>query len=218
MYKRRCDFLLDFIFYSETMQTTDKKLRFPLGGDLYAYVNTRRRDGVKIHIRHFQLSMDTKGGVKPTTRGVKMDAKTLRRLFAMKKRLTEEFKLQTSKLIDKKTLKKKKDFHQTEAVPQTTTTTRTTTSREKNKKKKKKKVQQERPHQSEAAPQTTTTIAHEKKDEEDEETEEGYPRQQRTWPVHLLEASQPQCDNINNYPAAFLDVGAVTPSYSYNST
>ena len=89
MYKRRCDFLLDFIFYSETMQTTDKKLRYPLGGDLYAYVNTRRRDGVKIHIRHFQLSMDTKGGVKPTTRGVKMDAKTLRRLFAMKKQLTE---------------------------------------------------------------------------------------------------------------------------------
>ena len=63
----------------------DKKLRFPLGGDLYAYVNTRRRDGVKIHIRHFQLSTDTKGGVKPTYRGVKMDAKTLRRLFAIKK-------------------------------------------------------------------------------------------------------------------------------------
>ena len=217
MYKRRCDFLLDFIFYSETMQTTDKKLRYPLGGDLYAYVNTRRRDGVKIHIRHFQLSMDTKGGVKPTTRGVKMDAKTLRRLFAMKKQLTEEFKLQTSKLNDKKTLKKKKDFHQTEAVPQTTTTT---SCENKKKKKNKKKGQQERPQQSEAAPQTTTTtIAHEKKDEEEEEEEEErYPRQQRTWPVHLLEASQPHCDNINNYPAAFLDVGAVTPSYSYNST
>ena len=153
----------------------DKKLRFPLGGDLYAYVNTRRRDGVKIHIRHFQLSTHTKGGVKPTYRGVKMDAKTLRRLFAIKKQLTEEFKHQTSKVMNQKAASS------------------STSSRQDKKKKKKKKHQ---------APST-------------EEPTEGL-RQQRTWPVYSPEPSQTQ--NVNNYPAAFFDVGAVTPTYSYSST
>ena len=162
--------------YSETMQT-DKKFRYPLGGDLYAYVNTRRKDGVKIHIRHFQLSTDTKGGVKPTSRGVKMDAKTLRRLFAMKKHLTEEFKLQSSKV---------KNLEIASPTCQ-------------GKKKKKKKQQQQKSEPSE---------------EEEEEAEEEELRQRRTCPVYPTESLQIQ--NVNNYPAAFLDVGAVTPSYSYN--
>ena len=85
----------------------DKKFRFPLGGDLYAYVNTRRRDGVKIHIRHFQLSTDTKGGVKPTTKGVKMDAKTLRRLVAIKKQLIDEFKLHFAKMNEDQKMSEK---------------------------------------------------------------------------------------------------------------
>ena len=142
---------------------TDRKFRYPLGGDLYAYVNTRRRDGVKIHIRHFQLSMDTKGGVKPTTKGVKMDAKTLRRLFAIKKQLTEEFKLQQTKAKNQE-------------IASTTC---------QDKKKKKKKQKSDSP-------------------EEEEEL-----RQRRTWPVY------PHDENTqNDYPAAFLDVGALTPSYS----
>ena len=160
---------------------TNRKLRHPLGGDLYAYVNTRRRDGVKIHIRHFQLSTDTKGGVKPTYRGVKMDAKTLRRLFAMKKQLTEEFKHQTSKAMNQKI-----------ASPTCQG--------------KKKKHQEDR----KSDPQPSST--------EEEEEEEGAKelRQHRTWPVYPAESSQTQ--NVNNYPAAFLDVGAVTPSYSYSAT
>ena len=147
---------------------TDRKCRYPLGGDLYAYVNTRRQDGVKIHIRHFQLSMDTKGGVKPTTKGVKMDAKTLRRLFAMKKQLTEEFKLQQTKAKNQEIA--------------------STTCQDKKKKKKKQKQKSEPP-------------------EEEEEEEEL--RQRRTWPVYPHDET-----TQNDYPAAFLDVGALTPSYS----
>lgn len=143
----------------------NKKFRLPLGGDLYAYVATSRRDGVKIHIRHFQLAMDTKGGVKPTSKGVKMDAKTLRRLFAVKKQLTEAFKLQTAKTGDVKPrsplLKKPKGL----------------------------RLQ---------LPEVALPLVAEPEPEL---------RQQISWPP-----------NDNNYPAAFVDVGALTPSYSYNAT
>ena len=157
---------------------TDKKFRYPLGGDLYAYVNTRRKDGVKIHIRHFQLSMDTKGGVKPTTKGVKMDAKTLRRLFAMKKHLTEEFKLQSSKVMNQKIA--------------------SSTCQDKKKKKKKKKQQQQKSEPPE-------------EEEKEDATRDKELRQRRTWPVYPHDETT---QNVNNYPAAFLDVGALTPSYS----
>ena len=160
------------LHYSKTMQT-DKKFRYPLGGDLYAYVNTRRRDGVKIHIRHFQLSMDTKGGVKPTSKGVKMDAKTLRRLFAMKKQLTEEFKLQQTKVKNQEIA----------------------SSGRQDKKKKKKKQKSEPPEE----------------EEEEDATRDKELRQRRTWPVYPHDETT---QNVNNYPAAFLDVGALTPSYS----
>ena len=157
-----------------------KKFRFPLGGDLYAYVNTRKRDGVKIHIRHFQLSTDTKGGVKPTTKGVKMDAKTLRRLVAIKKQLTDEFKLHFDK--DQKSSEKQKKNRK--ELPETPPLL----AREQQKKNRKEL----RLELTETAPLLMP--------EQEEEI-----RQQRTWPV--LE---------NNYPAAFVDVGALTPSYSYN--
>jgi len=106
-----------------------------------------------------------------------MDAKTLRRLFAMKKHLTEEFKLQSSKV---------KNLEIASPTCQ-------------GKKKKKKKQQQQKSEPSE---------------EEEEEAEEEELRQRRTCPVYPTESLQIQ--NVNNYPAAFLDVGAVTPSYSYN--
>ena len=150
----------------------DKKFRFPLGGDLYAYVNTRRRDGVKIHIRHFQLSTDTKGGVKPTTKGVKMDAKTLRRLVAIKKQLIDEFKLHFAKMNEDQKMSEKQ-------------------------KRCRKELRLELPETA-AAPPTP----------EKEQQEEV--RQLRTWPI--LE------NNVNNYPAAFVDVGALTPGYSFNSS
>ena len=153
-----------------------KKFRFPLGGDLYAYVNTRRRDGVKIHIRHFQLSTDTKGGVKPTTRGVKMDAKTLRRLVAIKKPLMDEFKLCLNE--DQKSSEQQKKIRK----PQAETC-------EKQKKLKRKELRLE-------LPETPPLLMPEQEI-----------RQQISWPLHL---------NENNYPAAFVDVGALTPSYSYN--
>ena len=182
---------------------TGRKFRFPLGGDLYAYVNTRQRDGVKIHIRHFQLSMDTKGGVKPTTRGVKMDAKTLRRLFAMKKQLTDEFKLQTANAFKPR---EKKDLETTPSACEPQQQQQQQQQQTKKKKKKKLHLQLAEPASSLLPPPPTPTPSPE------------HPRQQRTWPDHLLESSQTQCDNVNNYPAAFLDVGALTPTYSHNST
>ena len=170
----------------------DKKIRFPLGGDLYAYVNTTRRDGVKIHIRHFQLSTNTKGGVKPTAKGVKMDAKTLRRLVAVKKQLTDEFKLHFAKMNEDKKLSEKQKRCREELrleLPE-----------------KQKRCRKELPETAPPTPEKEQEI-----------------RQLRTWPVHLLEASsqqqpQPQNDNVNNYPAAFVDVGALTPTYSFNAS
>ena len=165
----------------------DKKFRFPLGGDLYAYVNTRRRDGVKIHIRHFQLSTDTKGGVKPTTKGVKMDAKTLRRLVAIKKQLIDEFKLHFAKMNEDQKMSEKQKKNSKELrleLPE-------------KQKRCRKELRLELPETA-AAPPTP----------EKEQQEEV--RQLRTWPI--LE------NNVNNYPAAFVDVGALTPGYSFNSS
>ena len=186
----------DRVHYSKTMQM-DKKFRFPLGGDLYAYVNTRRRDGVKIHIRHFQLSTDTKGGVKPTTRGVKMDAKTLRRLVAIKKPLMDEFKLclneDQKSSEQQKTCEKQKKLKRKELrleLPETAPLLRPQAETcEKQKKLKRKELRLE-------LPETPPLLMPEQEI-----------RQQISWPLHL---------NENNYPAAFVDVGALTPSYSYN--
>ena len=215
-----------------------KKFRFPLGGDLYAYVNTRKRDGVKIHIRHFQLSTDTKGGVKPTTKGVKMDAKTLRRLVAIKKQLTDEFKLHFDK-DQKSSEKQKKNRKELPETPpllareqqkknrKELSETPPLLAREQQKKNRKElrlELTEMAPllmseQEEEIRQQRTWPVAIEKQKKNRKELrleltetapllmpeQEEEIRQQRTWPV--LE---------NNYPAAFVDVGALTPSYSYN--
>ena len=69
----------------------DQNKRFPLGGSVYAYVNTRSGD-TKIHIRHFVSPSVTKGGsVVPSVRGVKMDLQSFMRLCRMKKNIKTEY-------------------------------------------------------------------------------------------------------------------------------
>ena len=253
---------------------TGKKFRYPLGGDLYAYVDTGRRDGVKIHIRHFQLGMNTKGGVKPTSKGVKMDAKTLRRLFAMKKQLTEEFKLQTAKAKDVKPRVKKVSCQQTKACerlkrgeapevespllneqrsPEVTPPLRNEQRPRKKMKGLRLQLPEEPelrqqiswpPHLTEPAqylnergeaseaespllneqrsPEVTPPLLNEQRPRKKMKglrlqlPEEPELRQQIAWSPHLTEPAQYL--NDNNYPAAFMDVGALTPRYSYNAT
>ena len=180
-------------------------MRFPLGGDLYAYVNTRRRDGTKIHIRHFRLSTDTKGGIKPTFKGVKMDAKTLRRLFAVKKQLTDEFKLQSAKI---------NEFHEKKNKLQTTNYKMSEQQKQKLKQKSKSylKLQlQEAAALDKTSPmqgilQKTTSPEHESRQHHTSLVQE------ITGPVQEIRQQR-----TNDYPAAFMDLGALTPNYSYTT-
>ena len=241
-------------------------MRFPLGGDLYAYVNTRRRDGTKIHIRHFRLSTDTKGGIKPTFKGVKMDAKTLRRLFAVKKQLTDEFKLQSAKI---------NEFHEKKNKLQTTNYKMSEQQKQKLKQKSKsylklqlqeaaaldktstslvQEIRQQRTNDYPAAfvdlgaltpPQTTC----EQQKQKLKQKSKSYLKLQlpeataldKTSPMQgiLQKTTSPEHESrqhhtslvqeitgpvqeirqqrTNDYPAAFMDLGALTPNYSYTT-
>lgn len=144
-----------------------------------------------------------------------MDAKALRRLIAIKKQLMDEFKLHFAKMNEdqkssEKKIRKRLRFELPETcekqkknrkrlrleLPETLSQTDVCEKRKKNR----KELQLELPETAPAPPPTPAT---------DKEQEI---RQQRTWPVHLLE------NNVNNYPAAFVDVGALTPGYSFNSS
>ena len=67
---------------------------------------------MKIHIRHFASSTETKGGrVQPTQKGVAIDLKSLNRLFKIKKHLKHEFNERLKELSSQnKTAIKKKDL------------------------------------------------------------------------------------------------------------
>ena len=78
--------------------------RFPLGENVYAYVQTRK-GCTHIHIRHFVMPTDTKGGrggVVASVKGVKMDLKMLNRLCKVKKNISDEFKIQVNTREEKK--------------------------------------------------------------------------------------------------------------------
>ena len=83
--------------------------RFPLGENVYAYVQTRK-GCTHIHIRHFVMPTDTKGGrgVVASVKGVKMDLKMLNRLCKVKKNISDEFKIQVNTREEKKKKKKKR--------------------------------------------------------------------------------------------------------------
>ena len=84
--------------------------RFPLGENVYAYVQTRK-GCTHIHIRHFVMPTDTKGGrggVVASVKGVKMDLKMLNRLCKVKKNISDEFKIQESLKMKKKKKNKNK--------------------------------------------------------------------------------------------------------------
>ena len=88
--------------------TMEENKRFPLGENVYAYVRTRK-GRTHIHIRHFVLPTDTKGGrgVVATVKGVKMDLKMLNRLCKVKKNISDEFKTQVNTLTKEKKKKRK---------------------------------------------------------------------------------------------------------------
>ena len=84
--------------------------RFPLGENVYAYVQTRK-GCTHIHIRHFVMPTDTKGGrggVVASVKGVKMDLKMLNRLCKVKKNISDEFKIQVNTYREEKKKKKKR--------------------------------------------------------------------------------------------------------------
>ena len=83
--------------------------RFPLGENVYAYVQTRK-GCTHIHIRHFVMPTDTKGGrgVVASVKGVKMDLKMLNRLCKVKKNISDEFKIQVNTYREEKKKKKRK--------------------------------------------------------------------------------------------------------------
>ena len=87
----------------------EENKRFPLGENVYAYVRTRK-GCTHIHIRHFVMPTDTKGGrgVVASVKGVKMDLKMLNRLCKVKKNISDEFKIQESLKMKKKKNKNKK--------------------------------------------------------------------------------------------------------------
>ena len=88
--------------------TMEENKRFPLGENVYAYVRTRK-GRTHIHIRHFVMPTDTKGGrgVVATVKGVKMDLKMLNRLCKVKKNISDEFKTQVNTLTKEKKKKRK---------------------------------------------------------------------------------------------------------------
>ena len=65
--------------------------RFPLGGDLYAYVSPSEHK-VELRIGRIQMATDRKGGwTEMEGSDVRLDLKKWRRLVAMERKLTEEF-------------------------------------------------------------------------------------------------------------------------------
>ena len=86
----------------------EENKRFPLGENVYAYVRTRK-GCTHIHIRHFVMPTDTKGGrgVVASVKGVKMDLKMLNRLCKVKKNISDEFKIQVNTREKKKKKKRK---------------------------------------------------------------------------------------------------------------
>ena len=86
----------------------EENKRFPLGENVYAYVRTRK-GRTHIHIRHFVMPTDTKGGrcgVVASVKGVKMDLKMLNRLCKVKKNISDEFKIQVNTREKKKKKRK----------------------------------------------------------------------------------------------------------------
>ena len=91
------------------MEESGKDMRYPLGGSLYAYVKTRKKC-VSVHLRHFTEPKHTKGGkLVPSVKGLKMDLKTLNRLFRVKKQLTQEYQRQLNAVVNDCQKRKKKD-------------------------------------------------------------------------------------------------------------
>ena len=99
--------------------TMEENKRFPLGENVYAYVRTRK-GRTHIHIRHFVLPTDTKGGrgVVATVKGVKMDLKMLNRLCKVKKTISDEFKTQVNTLTKEKKNRKKRKPSSPPSSPQ----------------------------------------------------------------------------------------------------
>ena len=101
------------------MEESGKDMRYPLGGSLYAYVKTRKKC-VSVHLRHFTEPKHTKGGkLVPSVKGLKMDLKTLNRLFRVKKQLTEEYQRQLNAVLNDchgVLKRKKKVFHPVQQV------------------------------------------------------------------------------------------------------
>ena len=73
------------------MQQPPRVRRFPLGGDLYAYVSPSEHK-VELRIGRIQMATDRKGGwTEMEGSDVRLDLKKWRRLVAMERKLTEEF-------------------------------------------------------------------------------------------------------------------------------
>ena len=70
---------------------TDRPTLYPLGRNIYASVKTWRHS-VKIHICHYAVPTNTKGGrVVPTQRGVVLDLKEFQCLLKAKSKLCQEY-------------------------------------------------------------------------------------------------------------------------------
>ena len=98
--------------------TMEENKRFPLGENVYAYVRTRK-GCTHIHIRHFVMPTDTKGGrgVVASVKGVKMDLKMLNRLCKVKKNISDEFKIQVNTREKKKKKKNKTEKRKPPSSP-----------------------------------------------------------------------------------------------------
>ena len=97
----------------------EENKRFPLGENVYAYVRTRK-GRTHIHIRHFVMPTDTKGGrcgVVASVKGVKMDLKMLNRLCKVKKNISDEFKIQVNTRVEKNKKNKKKNNNNKKTKP-----------------------------------------------------------------------------------------------------
>jgi len=85
--------------------------KYPLGGNLFAFVKTSRKN-VKIHVRHYTKRLGTTGNqavVVPTQRGVVMDLREFQQLLHAQKRLCiDYYETVISQSQKKKQQKKKK--------------------------------------------------------------------------------------------------------------
>ena len=72
---------------------------YPLGKNIFASVRTRKGE-VKIHIRHYAVATNVKGGrVVPTQKGVSLDLKEFLRLLKIQKTLSKDYNQQMSALF-----------------------------------------------------------------------------------------------------------------------